>query len=642
MLVLDEPTPEFVKRFEAGEPDAARSEDPTFARWARAAKVGAHRESDGYPQATSSSDLAARKERLDDVFREERALFEPIAAELSARSLVAVVADAEGVILASRGTAFESPAAQVRLIEGARWSEDARGTNAIGTAIVEKRSVAVLGSAHFEVRNCGLFCYAKPILDAYGDLVAVLDVTGPMSRHDRAVGLAVESAGSSLERALRSMAYAHAGAGALGAIERLVRRAGEPAFLVEASGHVRIANGAARVALRMSDNGGYTCEQVFGLGFAELRSLALNGVGGMCFEAKAPRTTEKHEVELDPIAGADGRVLAVLVHLARRSSTAMRMAPQTPPVVAHKAFDSILAADDAVIAAKAAATRFASTALPVLLLAESGTGKELFARAIHAASPRSKGAFVALNCGALASGVLESELFGYAPGAFTGGLRAGSQGKLAAAHGGTLLLDEIAEMPDALQAALLRVLDDGAFYRVGDPRPSRSDFRLLCATSRDLPALVARGVFRRDLFFRIHGACITIPPLRERSDRVYLARELLRSLSTDSNAPSELTRDAESWILEYAWPGNVRELRTALVHAIAMAAGEPITRAHFPKTLVDFGGLLETHPTRTRDELLHDAIVETVDACGGNVSEAARRLHVARSTIYRALQDRSR
>jgi sigma-54 dependent transcriptional regulator, acetoin dehydrogenase operon transcriptional activator AcoR len=282
----------------------------------------------------------------------------------------------------------------------------------------------------------------------------------------------------------------------------------------------------------------------------------------------------------------------------------------------------------------------------VLLLAETGTGKELFARAIHGASDR--GPFVALNCGAVSDSLLESELFGHAPGAFTGAARTGSDGKIGAASGGTLFLDEIAEMPDALQAALLRVLDDGAYYRVGEGRPRKSDFRLIGATSRDLPAMVEKGEFRRDLFYRVHGACVTIPPLRERSDRLSLAKALLAQLqSAAGHGKGEvaLTEDAALWIEGHTWPGNVRELKSALVHALALADGGPIAEEHFPELLLsdsgvasDDGDRRHAPGERTKDEVLRDEYAATIRACSGSVAEAARRLGVARSTLYRTLK----
>ena len=638
VLVLQEPPVEVLRKLDAGGGDeAAVQSHPVLARWSRAAGLGVRADSGAYPRGTTRAELRDRRELVDEAFREGRALFEPIAAQLAERSLVSVVADADGVILVSHGgKASGHPAMSARLVEGARWSEDVRGTNAIGTAIVERRSVAVLGGAHFEHRNRGLFCYAKPIVDAYGALVCVLDVTGPMALHDPAVGLAVETAGASLERALRTLAFAQSGRGALAAIERLVQRSSGPTLLVEAGGAVRIANAAARTALRSGAEDALTCQRIFGCSFEELVAIANNGGSGVRFETPGAC----HRVDLDLLAGDRGRPLAVLVHLEAEPRT--RRAPPAPVRrPSHAAFDTLLAEDDGVLAAKDHATRLAPTNLPVLFLAETGTGKELFARALHLASTRASGPFVALNCGALASGVLESELFGYAPGAFTGALRSGSMGKLGAADGGTLFLDEIADMPEALQAALLRVLDDGVYHRVGDTKPSRADFRLVCATCRDLPKLVEQGSFRRDLFYRIHGGSITIPRLRDRSDRLFLARGLLARLS--AALPAELTADAEAWILEHDWPGNVRELKSSLVHAVAIAGGDPVTRAHFPRVLLGGDDARRRGPGgRSRDDIPRDAVREAMRASGGNVAEAARQLGVARTTVYRALRDDDR
>ncbi len=636
VLVLEEPPKELLRNLDA-QADETVARHPVLSRWSRSAHLGVRPDADAYPKGTTLSDLRERRGQLDEVFREERALFAPLTAQLAERSLVALIADGDGIILVSHGGKAAGDAAlSARLVEGAKWSEDARGTNAIGTAITERRSIAVLGRAHYEIRNRGIFCYAKPIIDAYGSIVAVLDVTGPMAMHDPAVGIEVETAGTSLERALRSVAFAQTGRGALAAIERLVERSRGPALLVEATGAVSIANAAVRAALGLGGFAPLTCEKLFGCGFPELAAIATSaGSSGMRFET----ANGAYRVGLDPLTGDAGRPLAVLVHLDPESSVVRR--PSSAPLprrrTSHAAFDTVLAQDAGVLAAQEHATRLAPTNLPVLFLAETGTGKELFARALHSASKRASGPFVALNCGALAGSVLESELFGYAPGAFTGALRAGSLGKLSAANGGTLFLDEIADMPDALQAALLRVLDDGVYHRVGDTRPTYSDFRLVCATCRDLPALVEQGSFRRDLFYRIHGGSITIPSLRERTDRLFLARGLLARQSADS--PADLGPSGEAWVLQHDWPGNVRELKSGLVHAVALANGEPITREHFPRVLIGAAPVRSsTTAVRSRESILRDAVHEAMRVCGGNVAEAARRLRVARSTVYRALR----
>ncbi|APR86066.1 Response regulator of zinc sigma-54-dependent two-component system [Minicystis rosea] len=656
MLRLCEPSKALIDRFHAGDLDAhSIDEHPVLARWSRAAAAGLRADAAAFVEGTSDLDLATRRDRLEAVFREETPLLAPIAEELSASSLVALVVDPEGIILHARGGgAFVGDAARVRLVPGARWSEDARGTNAIGTAIVEQRPVAVVGRAHYEQRNHGLFCYAAPIRDAYGDMVAVLDVTGAVAYESAAVGLTVQAAGAALERALRLGEYAVATAGGFAVIERMLQRASSPALLVEATGAVVAMNGAARVVLGVDDHRTLTAERVFGASAGALRALALSPrAGGARFEI----ANKRYRLEFEPIDGSGGRHLALVVYLdpihdsaapARVATMGQQAARSTPARVSiHPAFDVVIGTDPDVVAAKELAARFAPTPLPILLFAETGTGKELFARAIHQAGPRASGAFVALNCGALAPSLLESELFGHGAGAFTGAHRSGADGKIAAADGGTLFLDEVAEMPEALQAALLRVLEDGIYYRVGEARPRKADFRLVCATCRDLPALLAAGRFRRDLFYRIHGACVTIPALRARGDRLFLARGLLARLAEASGVPCpELADDAAAWITAHSFPGNVRELKSALAHALVMAGDTGvITRACFPRVLLDDVRADTKRPrvahdsgmARTRDAILRDAVAEALRETGGNLSEAARRLGVARSTLYRMM-----
>jgi transcriptional regulator of acetoin/glycerol metabolism len=659
VLLLDEPSRVLTERFHSGlVPQESLGEHPVLSRWARVARLGLAADSDRYPEVESRSALVVRRDRIDDAFREENALLDQVAGKLSTPDVVALLADPEGVILASRGGGeFQTDAGRARLVEGARWSETARGTNAIGTAAAEGKAVAVVGRAHYELRIGDLFCYATPLRDAYGEVVAVLDVTGAMSHHDPAFAVAVQTAGAALERALRAQAFARTHAGGLPVLERLVARSRGPALLAEASGGVRIANDAALAMLGPSVGRGstppraparsapLTCERIFGVPFHGLAATVQAADGTARFETRGM----SFDVQLDPIFGNDGRVLALVAYLdpvapKRRSPGAARSLRL--PEVSHAAFSPLVGTDPAFVQAKALAQRFAATQLPVLLLAETGTGKELFARAIHRASACAGGPFVAVNCGAISASLLESELFGHGPGAFTGATRTGSEGKIGAASGGTLFLDEIAEMAEAAQAALLRVLEDGTYQRVGEARPRKSEFRLVCATSRDLPSMVERGAFRRDLFYRIHGACVTIPPLRERTDRVSLARALLAGLSVAGGGTEDvvLTEDALLWIEQHDWPGNVRELRSALVHALTLAGGGPIADEHFPELLLSSAGLAgEAGPShapgeRTRDEVLRDEYAATIRACDGNVAEAARRLGVARSTLYRALK----
>jgi transcriptional regulator of acetoin/glycerol metabolism len=611
--------------------NSADERDPgslVAARWARAAALGVRRDGEGFPVGPGEAELAERRARLDDVLSGRHALVEPMARELAARTHCAIVADADGIILSVHAAdAFDNPAARVRLVQGADWSETARGTNAIGTAIAERAPVAVIGAAHYERRNQALFCYASPVFDAAGDLVAVIDVSGAVEHDDGAVASTVSRAAMEMERVLREMGYARAGFRNMAMLERLVLRAGTPALLVEPRGPVRLHNDAARRAL-LHGRDRLDCESIFGADFAALAEMAAEGR-----DARFETREGTYRVHLDPVVDPRERTLGIVVHLepVGRPAPASVRPPPGDAAPLPRPFDVIHATDPAVVAAKRLAATFAATPLPVLLLAETGTGKELFARAIHQSSASAKGAFVAINCGGLSPSLLESELFGYAPGAFTGASRTGSPGLLGEADGGTLFLDEIAEMPEPLQAALLRALDDGTYRRLGDPRPRRSTFRLVAATCRDLAAQVEQGSFRRDLFYRIHGACIRIPALRDRADRVGLALALLAQQRVP---PPELAPSAMRHIETHAWPGNTRELKSAVSHALALCGAGPVEREHFPEPLL--GGTRER--ARTRREVLRDAAADTLRASGGNVSEAARRLGIARDTLYRMIR----
>jgi len=622
---------------------AEQSLDLVRARWARSAELGARRESDGDPILTTDADLSSRRDRIRDALRDDAALAEGVARDLGRGPRIAILADADGVILASRADWREvGRLTRLKLVEGARWCERSRGTNAIGTALAEGRSVGVVGRAHFEARNSELYCYATPIRDAYGDVVAVLDVSGPVEAHDPGVALAVEGAGRRLEQAIIAGEISSS-AGAIALIEGLVARSSAPQLLITATGAVRALSVSAARLLGIGGEmaSALSCARVFGVGFVELVAGA-TAQGGARYETARGRFA----LEVETIAGRGGRPLAALVRFepSRNTAPTAKSPPSPEPATSTGPFARILGSDPALVRAKVLAARFAATALPVLLLAETGTGKELFARSIHAASARAKGPFVAVNCGALSPSLIASELFGYAPGAFTGASKSGAEGRIQAATGGTLFLDEIAEMPDALQAALLRVLDDGTYQRVGESKDRRADFRLVCATCRDLPAMVEDGRFRVDLFYRIQGASLSIPAIRERSDVVELASLLLASI--DDGGGLAIGAEAEDAIREHTWPGNVRELKSAMAHAHALAAGGSVVeREHLPvfRALRTPGREARDamDGPKTRKDIVLDAVRATLDACGGNVSEAARRLGVGRGTIYRATKTRS-
>jgi two-component system NtrC family response regulator len=276
--------------------------------------------------------------------------------------------------------------------------------------------------------------------------------------------------------------------------------------------------------------------------------------------------------------------------------------------------------------------RVAPADVSVLLLGASGTGKELLARGLHDASPRGKGAFVAINCAAIPETLLESELFGHEKGAFTGAIKT-TQGKIEAAHGGTLFLDEIGDVPLPLQVKLLRFLQERVIERIGGRKPIAVDTRIVCATHQDLDAMVADGRFREDLYYRLAEIVVRIPSLAERpGDAGLLARHFLRRYAAQMNAGVKgFAPDALAAIDAWGWPGNVRELENRVKRAVIMADGKQVTAAD-----LDLGGG-EAEPINLkaiREEADRRAIRHALARAQGNISGTARLLGISRPTLY--------
>jgi transcriptional regulator with PAS, ATPase and Fis domain len=282
------------------------------------------------------------------------------------------------------------------------------------------------------------------------------------------------------------------------------------------------------------------------------------------------------------------------------------------------------------------ATRVAETDTTVLVTGESGTGKEVVARFIHRASPRSRGPFVALNCAALPEQLLESELFGYERGAFTGAQQA-KPGQIELAAGGVLLLDEVTEMSLAAQAKFLRVLQEREFQRLGATRILKANIRVIAATNRDLRKAVERGDFREDLFYRLKVFDIAIPPLRERAtDILPLSETLLQDVAKSfTRPPAGLTRDAREALLRYHWPGNVRELRNALERAAILCEGGLIGVEHLA---LEATGKPRGAVATDLGMIERDTITQVLRECRWNRTRAAKRLGLTRTQLYLRLQ----
>ena len=309
---------------------------------------------------------------------------------------------------------------------------------------------------------------------------------------------------------------------------------------------------------------------------------------------------------------------------------------------AQHTFSSILGESEIMVRVKMQAQSYARLDEPVLILGQTGAGKELFAHAIHAHSPRASGPLVCINCATIPRDLFESEIFGYSRGAFSGASQQGKIGQIELANGGTLFLDEIGEMPPEIQAKLLRVLETRTVCRLGSVSSKRIDFRLLAATNRNIAAMLKKGSFREDLYYRINTFMLEIPPLCERgNDILLIARYILHRMGLDH---IKFSPETENAMLFFEWPGNVRQLHNAVVHAAATRQNDIIEIQDFPPetlpsmtiatNLKSKGGKLASW----RFQAEREAIVQILLACNGNVAACARELKIARTTLYEKMR----
>lgn len=559
---------------------------------------------------------------------------------LAQTGTVMILTDPEGTILDVEGDPrMRHPLENVRLIPGCNWTESVIGTNAIGTALATGQPVQIHAAEHFCEGVQQWTCSATIIRDPLdSSILGAIDVSGlsrSFSRHSLALAITtagrIESRLSKLEMQCRFHLLERC-------LTRLAGGGADGILIFDRRGHLVKANEKAAEALA-----------ALGIRFELTGSAHIPGLEGgygiASGGAGLPEWLPANWVE--PVLDR-GQLLGSMVTIPRaRGSTwlpgpAVAAADEALPA---PGFERIIGHGPALREALGKARHLAQCQIPVLLLGETGVGKELFARGIHDGGPSGKGRFVALNCGGLSRELLASELFGHTEGAFTGARRGGMCGKIEAADGGTLFLDEIGEMPMDLQPHLLRVLEEGEIYRLGENTPRKVAFRLIAATNRDLRQEVAAGRFRMDLFYRIAVTSIHIPPLRERREDIRgIVAGLSSAVSARHGIPMPVIDESALVALEqYDWPGNVRELRNVVEAMLMMVSGRDITVADLPPELRGGVGAAKPAaasavPAGTLGGAEQLQIRNALRRSGGNATLAARTLGIAKSTLYHKLK----
>ena len=518
---------------------------------------------------------------------------------------------------------------------GSCWSEREEGTCGVANVLTDLAPITVHKTDHFRAAFTTLTCSASPIFSLTGELIGVLDASAVQSPDNRdsqrLVFQLVRQSAALIEdgyflnqTAQHWVIFGHQS-------RNFVEAQPEVLIAFDECGNIAASNRKAQECIA-GLSGPRHVDEIFDTSAVHLHDVArtdtivplrLRATGAVLYaRIRAPL---KRTSRVAPVMS---------------SSSAVSASSDAHADTSLDAISRFLHSRDSRIARNAeVALRIAGKHLPILILGETGVGKEVFAQALHASGARRAKPFVAVNCGAIPDSLIESELFGYAPGAFTGARSRGARGKIAQANGGTLFLDEIGDMPLNLQTRLLRVLAEGEVLPLGSDAPVRVDIDVICATHRDLARMVDEGTFREDLFYRLSGATLHMPPLRERADVLDVVRAVFDEEAQSAGHVLTLDTRLAERLARFSWPGNIRQLRNVLRYACAVCDA---TRVELRHVSPDVAALLAPDEAAPRPALasLDDERARIVDALTQHhwrPNAAAEALGMSRATLYRRI-----
>lgn len=577
------------------------------------------------------------QEPVDELLYVARAGVDQLFAQIAPLGYVLLLTDRQGVTVDFRGQREQDWALRrAGLYLGADWDERYAGTCAVGTCLHDARAITCHQREHFDATHIALTCTAAPITDPQGNVIAVLDISAlqsPRSLESQNFGLPLVTL---YARMIEDTYFLHRYRDALilrfDTSRSFVHFNGRGLIAIEEDGRVIAANGEGRALIEAHCQRWSPWSTAVQPRVTQLFDAEMSDLLGL------PASGEDQLRAFRVRASGETRFMTLIEPRGKRSPP-VRVPPSPTP-----ALDRLAGDDPAMHRVLKLARRLRNEGVSVLISGETGTGKEVLARALHDSGDRAKGPFVAVNCAAIPESLIESELFGYLPGAFTGGRAKGMRGLIQQADGGTLFLDEIGDMPLALQTRLLRVLAEREVMPLGADRPVKVEIRVVTATHRNIDALIEAGRFREDLYYRLNGAQLRLPALRERADRHYVIRQVFESLLAERGSEVRLRADAVSALLECDWPGNVRQLKNALAFALATTETDEITVHDLPeecrrqRVFVAQPAAASTAATAATEGDQAQALRDLLARSGWNISLVARRLGVSRPTIYRRMR----
>ena len=587
------------------------------------------------------------QQRIEGFLRVARSGMEELYHRVADLGYMLLLTDAEGITVDYIGNpATESQLKAAGLYLGADWNEAHAGTCGVGTCMIERTIITCHQAEHFDATHIALTCTSAPLFAPDGELLGVLDISAlhsPEARESQHLAYHLTAMyAQMIEDANFLRNFGRHWILRLGHACGLVEVSGEVMFAFDEDGVIVGANTGARRRFgdsRVGHDGGSA--PLVGRSLMDLLDLSFDGLWAIArgqFAAEVAGLFPHQNERFYP---------AVLAPRTRAGS-AVRITPArlpAQPEARRGALDRLAGDDSAMQRLIGQAKRLVDSKVSLLIHGETGSGKEVLAKALHDHSQRAHKPFIAVNCASIPESLIESELFGYTPGSFTGGKSKGMKGLIAQSDGGTLFLDEIGDMPLHLQTRFLRVLSEQEVLPLGAEQPIAVNLNVIAATHRDLRGCIERGSFREDLYYRLSGATLQLPPLRERADIRYLIETLFAEEATRLGLATTLSPEAMALLVAHPWPGNIRELRNALRFALALAGERPVSLADLPGEV--HAGRAVAGPSAVADPLDTAGLDVDVDADRllrvlrkhkWSITATANELNICRATVYRQMK----
>jgi len=661
---------EWERFIRTGELDPAVVRPSVAASWRRCAQLRIDPYAPKAPLKLGPPQLNALKARNRQLLETALPFMEFLCSAARGTGFILVITDAEGVVLELFGDdEVVAVARGNNYVPGSSREESAVGTNAICLALEQREPIQLTGGEHWNARHHEWTCASAPIFGSARELLGTVTLSGhSLHAHRHTLGMVISAAEAIHDRLCEREATQHKTR--LDAmLSTIISSLSEAFITVDGSGLVSNVNPTAARKL------GIQAEQAVGKSVLRLfpSSPELIGVLEGASKERNPievvnDSSRGHFIVTAYVMHDEGRPQGAFLALRERKEF-LNQVREMSGFDAVTRFEDIVGQSQALRRQIELARITARQNSRILITGETGTGKELFAQSIHNGSPRSRGPFVALNCAAIPRELLESELFGYKGGAFTGSRKAGQVGKLELADGGTIFLDEVNQLPLDLQAKLLRVLQDSTILRLGDTKPIRVDVRVVAATNEDLHEKSLAGGFRQDLYFRLSVVEINLPPLRERVEDIPLlaAHILERLMDKLGRGPLQISAAGLEMLCAYGWQGNVRELENVLEMAAIVCEGDVLRPEHLayrmkglargaapggaaaqpmadaspatPAAAESAPAIAESAPVMPIRDAEMDLIRHAIKEYGGNITLVSRQLRISRSTIYRRMKE---